>query len=247
MILQALYDYYQRKAADPESRIAPEGFEWKEIPFVIVIDSDGNFVSLEDTREGEGRARKPKQFLVPKSVGRPGSNSWMTSFLLWDHYGCLLGHARSESDKDQVMAQKQLSTFIEKLQSLPPEVKADDGVLAVIRFYANGEYEKVKTADNWEECAKIVGCNMSFRLDGEVDVVPCRDTVHSHVKTEIGAHIDGVVGLCLVTGETAAIARTHSDTPINRDSKKFVSFQKSSGYDSYGKAVSYTHLTLPTN
>ena len=30
MILHSLYDYYQRKAADPESRIAPEGFEWKE-------------------------------------------------------------------------------------------------------------------------------------------------------------------------------------------------------------------------
>ena len=239
MILQALYDYYQRKAADPESLIAPEGFEWKEIPFVIVIDSDGNFVSLEDTREGKGRTRKAKQFLVPKSVGRPGSNSWMTSFLLWDHYGYLLGHARSESDKDQVMAQKQLSTFIEQLQALPPDVKADDGVLAVICFYENGEYEKVKTADNWEECAKIVGCNMSFRLDGEVDLVPCRDAAQKHVKTQIGTHIDGVVGLCLVTGETAAIARTHSDTPINRDSKKFVSFQKSSGYDSYGKEQAF--------
>ena len=239
MILQALYEYYQRKAADPENRIAPEGFEWKGIPFVIVIDRDGNFVALEDTREGEGRTRKAKQFLVPKSVGRSGSNSWMTSFLLWDHYGYLLGHARSESDKDQVMAQKQLSTFIEKLQALPPDVKADDGVLAVSRFYENGEYEKVKTADNWEECAKIVGCNMSFRLDGEVDLVPCRDAVQEHVKTQVGAHIDGVVGLCLVTGETAAIARTHSDTPINRDSKKFVSFQKSSGYDSYGKEQAF--------
>ena len=32
MILQALCDYYQRKANDPESGIAPEGFEYKEIP-----------------------------------------------------------------------------------------------------------------------------------------------------------------------------------------------------------------------
>ena len=32
MILQALYDYYERKAADPESTVAPEGWEWKEIP-----------------------------------------------------------------------------------------------------------------------------------------------------------------------------------------------------------------------
>lgn len=33
MILQALYEYYQRKAADPGSTIAPHGLEWKEIPY----------------------------------------------------------------------------------------------------------------------------------------------------------------------------------------------------------------------
>ncbi len=68
MILQALYDYYQRKAADPGSLIAPEGFEWKEIPFVIVIDRDGNFVALEDTREGKVELERR-------------SNSWFRSLL----------------------------------------------------------------------------------------------------------------------------------------------------------------------
>ena len=38
MILQALYEYYQRKAADPGSTIAPHGLEWKEIPYLILID-----------------------------------------------------------------------------------------------------------------------------------------------------------------------------------------------------------------
>ena len=36
MILQALYEYYQRKAADPVSTIAPRGLEWKEIPFLSI-------------------------------------------------------------------------------------------------------------------------------------------------------------------------------------------------------------------
>ena len=35
MILQALKDYYDRKAADPESGIAPLGWERKEIPYLI--------------------------------------------------------------------------------------------------------------------------------------------------------------------------------------------------------------------
>ena len=44
MILQALYEYYQRKASDPESGMAPEGFEWKGFPFVFVINKQGNFI-----------------------------------------------------------------------------------------------------------------------------------------------------------------------------------------------------------
>lgn len=239
MILQALYDYYQRKAADPESLIAPEGFEWKEIPFVILIDREGHFIALEDTREGEGKKKKAKQYLLPKSVGRSGSNSWMTSFLLWDHYGYVLGHARSESDKDQAMAEKQMPSFIKRIQELPADVKGDEGVTAVIRFYENVEYEKVKDAKNWDECTKIVGCNMSFRLDGEIDLVPCRDVVRMYVESQVGDGADDATGLCLVTGKTAEIARIHSDTPINKDSKKFVSFQKSSGYDSYGKEQAF--------
>lgn len=239
MILQALNDYYQRKAADPESGIAPEGFEWKEIPFVIVIDGDGNFVSLEDTREGEGKKKKAKQYLLPKSVGRSGSNSWMTSFLLWDHYGYVVGHARSESQKDQAMAEKQMPSFIKRIQELPADVKGDKGVMAIIRFYENGEYKKVKETENWDECAKIVGCNMSFRIDGEVDLVPCRDAVRIYVETQVGESADCAAGLCLVTGKTASIARIHSDTPINKDSKKFVSFQRNSGYDSYGKEQAF--------
>lgn len=239
MILQALYDYYQRKAADPESLIAPEGFEWKEIPFVILIDREGHFIALEDTREGEGKKKKAKQYLLPKSVVRTGPRGWQTSFLLWDHYGYVLGHARSESDKDRAMAEKQMPSFIKRIQGLPADVKSDEGVMAVIRFYENGEYEKVKEAENWDECTKIVGCNMSFRLDGEFDLVPCRDAIKMYVKSQIGDGADDATGLCLVTGKNAEIARIHSDTPINKDSKKFVSFQKSSGYDSYGKEQAF--------
>lgn len=66
MILQALKSYYDRLAADPESSIPRVGWEYKEIPFIIVLNPDGSLVSIEDTREGEGRQRTAKAFLVPK-------------------------------------------------------------------------------------------------------------------------------------------------------------------------------------
>lgn len=75
MILQALCDYYQRKANDPESGIAPEGFEYKEIPFLIQLDSNGNFISIKDTRVQDGKRLIGKKFLVPADVGRSGKKN----------------------------------------------------------------------------------------------------------------------------------------------------------------------------
>ena len=46
MILQALYDYYQRKMNGSEGEIAPEGFGYEEIPFLIHISKDGHFVQI---------------------------------------------------------------------------------------------------------------------------------------------------------------------------------------------------------
>ena len=70
MIIKALYDYYHRAATDPGRYVAPEGFEWKEIPFLIVLSHEGQFKALEDTREGTGNNRRAKTFLVPQAEKR---------------------------------------------------------------------------------------------------------------------------------------------------------------------------------
>ena len=73
MILQALYAYYERKG-----NLAPQGYEWKEIPFLIVIDEQGCFVNLEDTRTGEGKNKRANAFLVLKTRSRTGANAFQT-------------------------------------------------------------------------------------------------------------------------------------------------------------------------
>ena len=70
MILQALNDYYARKASDPEGGLAPEGFEPKAIPFVLVLDADGRLVQLADRREGEGKKKVARTVLVPQGAKR---------------------------------------------------------------------------------------------------------------------------------------------------------------------------------
>ena len=61
MILQALYDYYQRKAVEPESSIAPRGLKWKEIPYLILIDRNGTIIGQQ--LRGEELENTVKQYL----------------------------------------------------------------------------------------------------------------------------------------------------------------------------------------
>lgn len=240
MILHALYDYYQRKAADPESTIAPDGLQWQEIKFIIVIDKDGHLVDIDDTR---GDNNKGKLFLVPKSQKRSGSNAWQTAFLLWDHYGYVLGHAKNETEKAQAMASKQHESFLKAIKSLPCQVKEDAGVAAVLAFYKNRHEEKIKKHAKWRECAKIPGCNLTFKLVGDVRVIPERPAVREYIsaRTNLVADSDIVTGRCLITGETGPIARLHTATPIwgTKSNATLVAFQKNSGYDSYGKEQAY--------
>lgn len=251
MILQALKEYYDRKEGCPESVVAPAGFETKEFSFIIVIDLQGKFIELDDLREIKGKKLVGKSFLVPRSQPRSGCRSYETTFLLWDHFGYLLGHWKSKNDKSKEKAAKEIAlrqhrSWKKSLQSLPDVLKEDEGVGAVLKFYTSGGVERVKTATNWTICAELPFCNMTFRLCGEKDPVPCRPAVQEYIRGLVvnvarpsSKLTTTAYGCCLVTGEYGEIARIHSDTRINKDSKKLVGFQKNSGYDSYGKEQAY--------
>ncbi|MCX7010013.1 MAG: type I-C CRISPR-associated protein Cas8c/Csd1 [Kiritimatiellaeota bacterium] len=244
MILQALKEYYDRKAADPSSGIAPEGFEKKEIPFLIVIKTDGQFVNLEDTREKEGNRLIGKTYLLPRSKTRTGSKSYATTFLLWDHIGYLFG-----IPADDPKAANQHQTWLRSLKELPSNLAHDEGVQAILKFYSTpGQIAATKAHETWAECLKLQSCNMTFRLAGDLLPIPCRATVQKFVQAGISKESEvggeevaskAVMGLCLITGERGEIAKTHGRTPINKDTKSLVAFQKNSGYDSYGKEQCY--------
>lgn len=240
MILQSLKDYYDRVSADPDSDIAPEGFEKKPLEFLVVINSSGELINIEDTREKVGKKTVAKSFILPRSKGRCGSKSYATTFLLWDHLGYLFGYP-----KDDKKSANQHQTWIDFLEKLPQELKSDDGVQAIIKFYSNGGVDKAASHSAFQECLKSVPCNMSFRLETDLLPVPCRQKVVDYVSKECSANDedggkDSVkTGYCIATGEMGEIVRTHGRTPINKDTKSLIGFQKNSGYDSYGKEQGY--------
>ncbi|WP_369587692.1 type I-C CRISPR-associated protein Cas8c/Csd1 [Kingella oralis] len=234
MILHALTQYYQRKAKS-DGGVAPEGFENKEIPFIIVIDKQGKFIQLEDTRELKNKKKVARTFLVPKGLGRSGSKSYEVSNLLWDHYGYVLAYA---GEKGQEQADKQHASFTANVNELKQALPDDAGVAAVAAFLASAEEKsKVMQAANWAECAKVKGCNLSFRLvDEAVDLVCQSKAVQAYVSQANQAQSDNIPkGICLVTGKLAPIARLHNAVKgVNAKPAPFTSVNLSA-FESYGK------------
>ena len=248
MILQALYEYAQRKG----DSLPEDGFENIEIKYLIEIRRDGSFVNLVSMIKD----KKGKTYLLPQRVGRSGKNSWQSPFLLWDNIGFVLREPKEIKDDEKkqkeanAYAENQNNAFIKKIESLPEDVKEDRGVAAVLKFYtsnkANG-FDKVRSSEYWEECKKSNG-NLSFILNAETDLVAQTPAVTAYQKSltiqndDVEDHgAEKVVGTCLITGEKSLIARLHTATPISgaKSIAKFVGFQKNSGYDSFGKEQSY--------
>jgi CRISPR-associated protein Csd1 len=249
MILQKLTDYYHR--LDAEGLVAPPGFKRVEIPFLIVLDREGNFAALQDTRTPSGKRKVAQSFMVPAERGRSGSKAWQVANLLWDHYGYVLGWPKSDKDKDREMAQKQHETFKAEVAALHQAIPDDAGVALVHRFLTRGDFSAVFDHPEWESCKKVPGCNLSFLIQGEDQLVCQSEAVVAHVASAAGpGDVGGEEeedsgstreGYCLVCGEFGRVARLHPRTPIPgaKSNAKIVSFQKNMGFDSYGKEQSY--------
>ena len=238
MILHALTQYYQRKA-ESDGGVAPEGFENKEIPFIIVIDKQGKFIQLEDTRELKNKKKVARTFLVPKGLGRSGSKSYEVSNLLWDHYGYVLAYA---GEKGQEQADKQHASFTAKVNELKQVLPDEAGVTAVAAFLSSAEEKsKVMQATNWVECAKVKGCNLSFRLVEEAVDLVCQSKMvqdYLSVSSDNNEETDDFKeGICLITGKKTLVARKHHQiSGIHKQPTPFCAVDKgSTAFHSYGK------------
>lgn len=243
MILQALTQYYQRKA-DSGSDIAPQGFEYKQIPFIIVIDKDGNFVQLEDTRGADSKTKKGNFFLAPLASTRSGKNSADVANLLWDHYGYIFAHPKEDTDTAIVMANRQHQAFKQRINEVLTKTD-DSGLKAVKEFLTNQtNIDLVKNTDTWQQCLKIKGCNLTFRLQGETDLICQSKAIQSYIANQSNYAEDesnesSEKGICLITGNKDTIARLHQPIGgVNAKPAPFASINLDA-FESYNKSQGY--------
>jgi CRISPR-associated protein Csd1 len=213
MILQALKEYYDRKAADPDSGIAPLGWERKEIPFRVVFNSEGRFIRLEDTREGNGNHRRAKPFIVP-SLGE-GKGNGIKSNLFWENAEYLFGIAvddekrRHYEEKYLDRVKKQHECFLEKIRSLQPRLASNPIYKASLLFAETISAADIEGDPLWAE-AKTLNQSFLMCLATDSGPVPIPDFPDIKVGIPIpGIELndEGAKIRCLVTGEMDCLAK----------------------------------------
>jgi CRISPR-associated protein Csd1 len=207
MILQALYQYYQRLEQEGES--ASEGFEKKEIPFLILLSEEGEFLGFQDTREGEGKKKNGRLFAIPKATKR---SVGVVANLLWDSPVYIFGRPKIDNNKDQDKlnrrAKEQQVAFLRRIKETFIDDLKDKGINAVVQFLEKKDFSKVFNHKYWKEIEES-GANLTFMLQGDSDLV-CQRAIIASKLNKINNSSTGEKQTCLVTGELAEPTRLHT-------------------------------------
>ncbi len=207
MILQALVDYYRRKAANDPSGIAPPGWERKEIPYVVVVDREGHVVQVDSTTEGEGKARRAKTHLIPAAVKKAAA---IKANLLWDNIEYALGVPTGKSrtaDGDAECRNKvhlRHRAFIDRIGALRSR-GADVGLDALWKFLDSYDGSPFGEEQVWQSFLET-GPFITFRLKGDEEIIAQRPAVRALVDGSPAAEANGI---CLVSGEADSVAALH--------------------------------------
>ena len=215
MILQALTKYYDILSNDPESDIAPPGYSAIGISFALNISAKGELLDVfplfEQVQRGKKMEDKPRRMIVPEQVKRAVN---ISANCLWDNCVYVLGISDKEA-KDPEYNIKRLEAFrqlnIDMLKKVgSPAAKA---VISFLENYESGQGRKhPKISPHLETILK--GGNLVFMFDGKfVHEDPAIRQAWEKYK---GAS-DSELIQCLVTGETAPLARLHPSLKGIRD------------------------------
>ena len=257
MILQALMHCYNRMAKDYGAAVAPDGFEYKRIPYVIVLDQKGGVVALQDTRGDEADSKHGSLFMVPKGVKK---SRGVSANLLWDSPSYVLAHPKEgpkkHEHKSARLAKERQRCFIDQIKQRFPEPVRDAGVKAVLLFLEQGNYSKISARDDWPAIVQR-SYNLTFRLDGD-DCLVCQRPA---VIATISVGSEEVLGTsdrynCLVTGARVTPVRIHTAIRgvwgtfsaganlVSCAHDSFCSFGKEQGYNApIGKQAEFAYTS----
>lgn len=234
MILQALYEYAQRKGdALPE-----DGFEDVEIKYLIKIREDGSFVDLVSTGEPDGNGKT--LWHEYKKLPLVKHTNSLKAYLLLDNFGYVL------------LDERKRSAFIMELEKAKAKIPDNIGLNAVLSFYKKNKSNGLDCffeSDFYKEndLDKLSSTLVTFELINSNNLIVQNQAIINYYRellvsdsSENNKKSNSIVtSICLITGEEDSIARTHVKlSGICEKQTSFVSFNKDP-FLSYGKKQSY--------
>jgi CRISPR-associated protein Csd1 len=249
MILQALAAYYER-TVDAGGDVASEGFQKQEIPSLIILNRNGKFVDLQDTRYSEGKKKIGRTFIVPKAVKK---TSGIAANLLWDTPAYVIGRPKPGQKNDLEKARKQQCAFIDRIKEAFPKTEIDEGIAAILHFLEQGDFQELLKQPLWPEIEEK-GSIISFQLEGDTRLVCERPAVINALKTCDEAPCE--MAPCLITGEFGKTVRLHTAIKgvwgaqtsganiVSFNLDAFTSYGKKQGFNSpVGKRAEFAYTT----
>ncbi|PJK09553.1 type I-C CRISPR-associated protein Cas8c/Csd1 [Lysobacteraceae bacterium NML95-0200] len=259
MILTSLARYYRRLATENDvagnPKVPPYGFSEEKIGWVLVLDADGLLVDVVPHLTDE---KKPQPRLM--SVPRPEKRtSGVKSNFLWDKTAYALG---VEANKDKATAKEQPFVTCEKTFAAFRELHLellketqDEGLLALRRFLERWQPEQFAHPPCQPD---MLDANVVFRLDGTRGYIHQREAAQALWANRL-KNDEAEQGLCLISGESAPIARLHpaikgvfggqssGGSIISFNKESFTSFGKEQGANAPVSEVSAFAYTTALN
>lgn len=267
MILASLARYYRRLAAKTDDmgnpKVPPYGFSEEKIGWILVLDKEGRLKTVVPNLTADKKPQ-PKLMSVPQSFKRPGTTP--KPFFLWDKTSYALG---VEANKNKAEAKEKPFTSSEKTFDAFKQYHLDllqnsddEGLQALCRFLQNWQPAHF-AAENLP--AEMLDANIAFSLEKPTALIHKREAAQTLWAGCLKSD-EALEGLCLISGDTAPIARLHpaikgvfggqssGGSIISFNKEAFASFGKEQGANapvSEQSAFAYTtalnYLLRPEN
>jgi len=233
MILQSLYELYERLSHDAEYDISPPGYSLQKISFKVVLKPDGTLHAIEDARKKSEKRFVAIPVIVPGNTKSSGSG--FNPCFLWDNTGYLLGY--KPNDKDPARTQKTFRSFRDKHIALMSEIDSP-AYHAVCQFLKTWNPEKAPEYPLLNDISTGFGV---FQIIGETSYIHEDRAVKEWWLKEQNAKSENPAAQCLITGVIAPISRLH-EPKIKRVGDQaeslLISFNDAA-YESYGMEQSF--------
>jgi CRISPR-associated protein Csd1 len=242
MILQSLYQLYQRIPDIDRPGFAPLGLSW-----TIVLNKSGELESLYPLRREAKRGNKP--IPIPISAPSPGKRtSNDKAGFLADKSDYILGFdpAANGNPKAMEKLKERYKLFRDKHLAAQQAIAHPDfdAVCAFLRSWDPADScnsERLSRAAN-AAIEEIIGTNLGFEISGKIGFVHQLSEVETFWSQEASKEKKPHTGTCLVTGENHDLKLVHPaingihDEPGKPSQKGIVVFQTAKrAFSSYGK------------